>query len=60
MEVVQPRSASGSVPVVTGKKPMIFAGRANPVLAAEIARKLRIELGQVTLKTFSAGEVYCR
>src|ERR1700719_3909359 len=60
MGALQPRSASGSVPIITGKKLMIFAGRANPVLAAEIARKLRIELGHVTLKTFSAGEVYCR
>ena len=60
MDVVEPRSASGSVPIITGKKLMLFAGRGNPVLAAEIARKLRIELGHVTLKTFSAGEVYVR
>lgn len=39
---------------------MVFAGRANPELAAQIAAKLGIELGHVTLKTFSAGEVYCR
>src|ERR1700730_11130806 len=60
MDAVEPRGATGSVPIVTGKRLMIFAGRGNPVLAAEIARKLRIELGHVTLKTFSAGEVYCR
>ena len=42
MGAVEPRGASGSVPIVTGKKLMIFAGRGNPVLAAEIARKLRI------------------
>jgi ribose-phosphate pyrophosphokinase len=59
-EPVRTRNASGSVPIITGKKLMIFAGRSNPVLAKEIARKLRIELGLVTLKTFSAGEVYCR
>jgi ribose-phosphate pyrophosphokinase len=54
------RAASGSVPIVTGKKLMVFSGRANPELAAEIASKIGIELGAVTLKTFSAGEVYCR
>jgi ribose-phosphate pyrophosphokinase len=39
---------------------MVFSGRGNPELAAKIAAKLGIELGHVTLKTFSAGEVYCR
>jgi len=39
---------------------MVFSGRANPGLAAQIAAKLGLELGHVTLKTFSAGEVYCR
>jgi len=39
---------------------MVFSGRANPDLASQIAAKLGIELGHVTLKTFSAGEVYCR
>jgi ribose-phosphate pyrophosphokinase len=39
---------------------MVFSGRANPELASRIAAKLGIELGHVTLKTFSAGEVYCR
>src|SRR5438132_3661891 len=54
------RSASGSVPIVTGKRMMVFSGRANPELASQIAARLGIELGHVTLKTFSAGEVYCR
>ncbi len=54
------RAASGSLPIVTGKKLMMFSGRANPELAADIAAKLGIELGAVTLKTFSAGEVYIR
>ncbi|HEY1508020.1 MAG TPA: ribose-phosphate pyrophosphokinase [Solirubrobacteraceae bacterium] len=48
------------MPIVTGKRMMLFSGRANPELAASIAGKLGIELGAVTLKTFSAGEVYCR
>ena len=39
---------------------MVFSGRGNPGLASQIAVKLGIELGHVTLKTFSAGEVYCR
>ena len=39
---------------------MLFAGRSNPALAAEIARRLGIELGDVRLETFSNGEVYCR
>jgi ribose-phosphate pyrophosphokinase len=56
----EPRAASGSVQIVTGKRLMLFSGRANPGLAADIAGKLGIQLGAVTLKTFSAGEVYCR
>src|SRR4051812_22015208 len=39
---------------------MLFSGRANPELAGRIAGKLGLDLGQVTLKTFSNGEVYCR
>jgi ribose-phosphate pyrophosphokinase len=42
------------------KRLMLFSGRAHPQLAADIAGKLDIELGGVTLKTFSNGEVYCR
>jgi ribose-phosphate pyrophosphokinase len=54
------RGSSGSVPIVTGKRLMLFSGRSNPGLATDIADRLGIELGSVTLKTFSAGEVYCR
>ena len=39
---------------------MLFAGRATPQLAANIASKLAVELGPTRLKTFSNGEVYCR
>jgi ribose-phosphate pyrophosphokinase len=60
MDTSEARGVSGSLPIVTGKKLMLFAGRANPELAAKIAHKLAIELGHITLKTFSAGEVYCR
>ncbi|WP_372789077.1 ribose-phosphate diphosphokinase [Paraconexibacter sp.] len=42
------------------KKLMLFSGRSNPELAAKIADKLGVDLGPVTLKTFSNGEVYCR
>jgi len=42
------------------KRLMLFGGRAHQQLAADIAGKLDIELGGVTLKTFSNGEVYCR
>src|SRR3954447_20275239 len=41
------------------KKLMLFSGRSNPELAARIAEKLGVDLGRVTLKTFSNGEVYC-
>jgi ribose-phosphate pyrophosphokinase len=42
------------------KRLMLFSGRANPELAARIATKLDVDLGSVTLRTFSNGEVYCR
>jgi ribose-phosphate pyrophosphokinase len=42
------------------KRLMLVAGRSHPDLAADIASKLGIELGEVELKTFANGEVYCR
>ncbi len=42
------------------KRLMLFSGRANPALASKIADRLGVELGGVTTKTFSNGEVYCR
>jgi ribose-phosphate pyrophosphokinase len=41
-------------------KLMLFSGRSNRDLAERIAEKLNIELGDVHLKTFANGEVYCR
>ncbi len=42
------------------KRLMVFGGRASMDLAARIAGKLEVDLGNVTLKTFANGEVYCR
>ncbi|MEN3280704.1 MAG: ribose-phosphate pyrophosphokinae [Solirubrobacteraceae bacterium] len=56
---VQPAMAT-SLPIDYDKRLMLFSGRANPELAAKIANKLGVDLGPVTLKTFSNGEVYCR
>ncbi len=60
MSVLEPRSAETSLPIDYDKRLMLFSGRANPVLAAAIAGRLGVDLGQITLKTFSNGEVYCR
>lgn len=42
------------------KRLMVFSGRSNPPLAKAIANRLQLELGKMTLKTFSSGEVYSR
>jgi ribose-phosphate pyrophosphokinase len=42
------------------KRLMLVSGRANPELAAKIGAKLGVGVSDVTLKTFSNGEVYCR
>jgi len=52
--------APTSLPIDYNKRLMLFSGRANPQLAADIANKLGVDLGPVILKTFSNGEVYCR
>src|SRR5947208_3246326 len=49
-----------SVPAPYDKRLMVFAGRGSQELGARIANKLDIGLGQVELRTFSNGEVYCR
>ncbi|MGO8907441.1 MAG: ribose-phosphate pyrophosphokinase-like domain-containing protein, partial [Solirubrobacteraceae bacterium] len=41
------------------KRLMLFSGRSNLQLAVDIADKLGVDLGPVTLRTFSNGEVYC-
>jgi ribose-phosphate pyrophosphokinase len=60
MSVLEPRTAETSLPIDYDKRLMLFSGRANPGLAASIADKLGVDLGPITLKTFSNGEVYCR
>jgi ribose-phosphate pyrophosphokinase len=62
MSVVERQTATQrtSLTAAYEKRLMLFSGRANPELAAKIARKLNVDLGPVTLKTFSNGEVYCR
>ncbi|MGI8801128.1 MAG: ribose-phosphate diphosphokinase [Solirubrobacteraceae bacterium] len=60
MSVLEPRTAETSLPIDYDKRLMLFSGRANPRLAAGIAGKLGVDLGEITLKTFSNGEVYCR
>ncbi|TCK27611.1 ribose-phosphate diphosphokinase [Pseudonocardia endophytica] len=49
-----------SLPLGYNKRLMLFSGRSNPALAKEISSQLGVDLGPVTLKTFSNDEVYCR
>jgi ribose-phosphate pyrophosphokinase len=61
VSALDPHPASATaIPLEYNKRLMIFGGRANPALASRIAGKLGVDLGAVTLKTFSNGEVYCR
>ena len=60
MDTRAQQSAQTSLPIDYNKRLMLFSGRANPQLARDIADKLGVGLGPVTLNTFSNGEVYCR
>jgi ribose-phosphate pyrophosphokinase len=60
MSVLETTEAASDLRLPYSKRLMLFSGRANPGLAGKIAAKLGVELGGVTLKTFSNGEVYCR
>src|SRR5579871_6427064 len=60
MSLLETRAAPSELELDYRKRLMLFSGRANPNLAAKIASKLGVELGSVTLKTFTNGEVYCR
>ncbi|MSV41003.1 MAG: ribose-phosphate diphosphokinase [Actinobacteria bacterium] len=46
--------------LVPTKRFMLFAGRGNEELAAELATELNVPLGEIVLSTFSNGEIYCR
>lgn len=54
------RPAARSISSESDKRLMLFAGRASAALGARISQNLGIDLGDVELKTFSNGEVYCR
>src|SRR4029078_3931335 len=60
MSVQSHPAMATSLPIDYDKRLMLFSGRANPELAARIADKIGGDLGPVTLKTCSNGEVYCR
>ena len=49
-----------SLPQDYTKRLMVFGGRCSMELAARIATKLDVDLGQADLRTFADGEVYCR
>ena len=53
-------AAATSIPQDYTKRLMVFGGRSSRELAAKIAGQLDVDLGQVDLRTFSNGEVYCR
>jgi ribose-phosphate pyrophosphokinase len=52
--------AISSIPQDYTKRLMVFGGRCSMELAARIAGKLDVDLGQADLRTFADGEVYCR
>jgi ribose-phosphate pyrophosphokinase len=60
MSVLTETRPSTQLDIGYDKRLMLFTGRANPELAGRIGARLGVELGGVTLKTFSSGEVYCR
>jgi ribose-phosphate pyrophosphokinase len=49
-----------AIPLTPKKRLMVFSGRSHPELAAKIAERLGVELGEVELTTFANGETYCR
>ena len=55
-----PQPSPTDLRVEYSKRLMLVSGRANQGLAARIASKLGVALGDVTLRTFANGEVYCR
>ena len=66
MSMLEDKPTTDPIPLVRSiphdytKRMMVFGGRCSMELAARIATRLDVDLGQVTLKTFADGEVYCR
>jgi ribose-phosphate pyrophosphokinase len=48
------------VELITKKRLQLYAGRAHPALAADIAGALGVELGETNLREFANGELHCR
>jgi len=49
-----------ALPLQPQKRLMVFSGRSHPELAAKIAERLGVQLGEIELTTFANGETYCR
>ena len=49
-----------AIPLTPQKRLMVFAGSSHPVLAAKIAERLEVELGEIQLETFANDETYVR
>ena len=49
-----------ALPLAPQKRLMVFSGRSHPELAAKIAERLGVQLGEIELTTFANGETYCR
>ena len=49
-----------AIPLTPQKRLMVFAGRSHPELAAKMAERLGVALGEIELTTFANGETYCR
>ena len=56
--IEEPRPATTAIPHDYSKRLMVFGGRCSMDLAAKIAGKLDLDLGQADLKTFSALGAY--
>ena len=61
VQSVVPEMKTGhAIPLAPKKRLMVFAGRSHPELAAKMAERLGVELGEIELTTFANGETYCR
>ncbi len=57
---MQADATGAPLELVTKKRLQLYAGRAHPALAADIADALGVELGQTNLREFANGELHCR